>query len=61
MPNMKVEAAAEYLALSASTLNKWRIRGEGPRFLKLGRAVVYRLQDLDDWLGQNVRNSTSHQ
>lgn len=59
MSNMKVDAAAEYLALSASTLNKWRIRGEGPRFLKLGRAVVYRSQDLDDWLSQNIRRSTS--
>ena len=59
MPNMKVNAAAEYLRLSTSTLNKWRLQGDGPPFLKLGRAVVYRLQDLDDWLGQNVRGSTS--
>lgn len=51
--------AAKYLGLSASTLAKLRMSGDGPVFAKLGRrAVVYRLSDLDDWLKRNRRKST---
>jgi len=57
--NLKVNDAAEHLGLSASTLNKWRVEGKGPRFVKLGRAVVYRLSDLDEWLERHSRQSTS--
>jgi len=42
--------AAALLRLSPSTLEGWRRRGEGPRFLKLGhRSVRYRLRDLVAW------------
>jgi predicted DNA-binding transcriptional regulator AlpA len=47
--------AGEYVGVSASTLRKWRIRGVGPRWCKLGRMVRYRIADLDDWLIENVR------
>ena len=48
-----VEAAA-YLGLAVSTLNKWRCYGEGPKYLKLGRAVRYRKQELDQFLSLNL-------
>ena len=54
-----VAQAAERVGLSVSTLNKLRIYGGGPRFLKLGRAVRYRVDDLDAWLAGKVRASTS--
>lgn len=42
---------AEYLALSERTLEGWRLRGEGPPFVRLSRnAVRYRLRDLDAWI-----------
>ena len=57
---MRTVAAAEYLALSASTLNKMRLTGDGPPFVKVGsRAVAYRKADLDAWLNARVRRSTS--
>ncbi len=56
-----VEIAATYLGLSVSTLNKLRVFGGGPVFLKLGRRVVYDLADLDDWLASKRRRSTSDQ
>lgn len=43
-------AAAEMLALSSGTLENWRVHGEGPPFIKIGRAVRYRLSDLDAWI-----------
>ncbi len=56
---MAVEAAAAYVGLSASTLNKLRVFGGGPTFLKLGRRVVYDARDLDQWLSDSRRQSTS--
>ena len=50
--------AATYLGLSPSTLEKYRVRGGGPKFIRLGgRAVGYDLRDLDAWL-DGQREST---
>ncbi len=51
--------AARYLGLAVSTLNKWRVYGYGPAFVKLGRAVRYRQDDLDRFLETRARRSTS--
>ena len=45
------ETAAKILTLSPQTLNGWRHRGQGPKFVKLGRAVRYRLRDLEEFIG----------
>ncbi|NVJ64372.1 MAG: helix-turn-helix domain-containing protein [Flavobacteriaceae bacterium] len=62
-PNSRMlctKAAAHYLGLAASTLNKMRLKGNGPEFIKLGpRRVVYDLRDLDRWLASRRRKSTS--
>lgn len=54
-----VAEAAAYTGLSASTLNKLRVFGGGPVFLKLGHRVVYDQTDLDAWLNGKRRRSTS--
>ena len=56
---LNVEAAAAYTGISASTLNKLRVFGGGPVFLKLGRRVAYDVADLDAWLTARRRRSTS--
>ena len=56
---MRQPAAAEYCGVSQSFLAKGRCHGYGPKFLKLGKAVVYDLRDLDAWLEQSRRTSTS--
>lgn len=38
--------AADYLRQTASTLAHWRSAGHGPRYIRLGRRVVYRRNDL---------------
>jgi len=40
---------AERLGVSRFTVRSWRLKGVGPRFLKMGRAVRYRSQDLDEY------------
>lgn len=56
---MPVEDAALRVGLSVSTLNKLRLSGGGPIFLKLGRRVVYHPADLEAWLATKRRRSTS--
>ena len=56
---LTVRDAADHLGLSISTLDKLRCTGTGPVYFKLGRAVRYDLQDLDDWLAFRRVSSTS--
>jgi hypothetical protein len=56
---MAPEPAAEYVDSSPSTLAKLRLKGGGPRFCRIGRAIRYRRSDLDDWLIASSRRSTS--
>ena len=52
--------AAKHLALSEKALEKWRCQGTGPRFLKLGNRIRYKLDDLIEWAEQTARTSTSN-
>ena len=56
---MTVAEAAEYLGLAQSTLNKWRCVGGGPKYLKMGKAVRYRMIDIQKWLEANRHLHTS--
>jgi predicted DNA-binding transcriptional regulator AlpA len=56
---LRPRAAAAFLNLSSSTLAKLRLRGDGPVFSKLGRAVVYDREDLKAWAHARRRFSTS--
>ena len=51
--------ASDKLAASPRTLQNWRRFGEGPRFVKLGTAVRYVEGDLDAWIDEQIRRSTS--
>ena len=47
------------VGLSESTLAKLRLNGNGPVYCKLGRRVVYRLADLEQWLQSRTARDTS--
>jgi excisionase family DNA binding protein len=51
--------AAEYLGLGKSTLDKLRVAGGGPAFIKIGKRVVYDPADLDAWFAAHRRTSFS--
>jgi excisionase family DNA binding protein len=40
---------AKRLGVSRFTVRSWRLKGTGPRFLKMGRAVRYRAQDVEEY------------
>jgi excisionase family DNA binding protein len=52
------EAAAQ-LRLSQRTLERFRVSGAGPTYVKAGRLVRYRESDLEKWIASRVVGSTS--
>jgi excisionase family DNA binding protein len=56
---LTTKEAADYLRLGKPTLESFRVKGIGPKFLKLGGSVRYRRTDLDAWLASRVFASTS--
>jgi predicted site-specific integrase-resolvase len=52
---------AERLNISPRTLERWRWRGEGPPFLKIGGRCVYRLEDIERYEAGRLRDSTTSQ
>ncbi len=42
--------AARMLGLSPQTLRNWRTQRKGPRYIKLGRAIRYRPEDLENYI-----------
>jgi predicted DNA-binding transcriptional regulator AlpA len=51
--------AALALRLSERTLERMRVNGTGPRFVKCNRNIRYQQQDLEQWIAGRVRISTS--
>ena len=47
---LDVKEAAEFLRLSDKTLNKWRLKGGGPEFIRLGGRILYQLDVLESFL-----------
>ncbi|MBL0407531.1 helix-turn-helix domain-containing protein [Microvirga aerilata] len=48
---LNTREAASYLKVSASLLNKLRLTGGGPPYMKLGpKRVVYDVGDLNAWM-----------
>ena len=50
---------AQLLGVSLSWLAKARLRGDGPRFVKIGRSVRYREEAVLEFIRSRTRNSTS--
>ena len=52
--------AAQFLGYSVRALQNWRVRGGGPRFVKVSaRSIRYRFCDLLEWSESKLVSSTS--
>jgi predicted DNA-binding transcriptional regulator AlpA len=56
---LRTAEAAEYCSSSKSTLEKLRVYGGGPAYIKMGSRVVYDVADLDAWMSARRRLNTS--
>jgi predicted site-specific integrase-resolvase len=58
-PVFDTHSAAPLLGVKPGTLEVWRCQGRGPRFVKSGSRVVYRLRDINEYLDSRTRKSTA--
>ena len=56
---LTTKEAAQRLRLSSSWLAKARMRGDGPPFIQIGRAIRYTEAALIQWMKSRQRLSTS--
>jgi predicted DNA-binding transcriptional regulator AlpA len=59
-PLYDCKPAAEYVGKSIPTLARWRKLGEGPDYVKIGRAIKYRKSALDRFIDQCTRRPHRH-
>lgn len=45
---------AEMLTMKVQTLQAWRAKRKGPDFVKLGKSVFYRADDIQEWIKSNL-------
>lgn len=51
---LNTRQASELTGIATVTLERWRVDGEGPPYVKLGRLVKYRRADLDEFMEQHL-------
>jgi Helix-turn-helix domain len=45
--------------ISPRTFQRWRQRGLGPKFVRIGNQIRYRRSDLETWLSSRIAQSTA--
>lgn len=45
---------AAFLGIPEKTLRNWRYLGRGPRYVRVGKYVRYRWEDVEGWLAQQA-------
>jgi hypothetical protein len=58
-PLFDVGGASHILGISVSRLNKLRVSGGGPAYIKMGNRVCYAREDLEHFIKQNRQKSTA--
>ena len=50
---------AETLGISGRSLERWRLTGSGPKFIRVGKSVRYASGDISSWLATRRFASTA--
>jgi hypothetical protein len=48
------QQAARFLGLGVQTLRSFRHLRKGPKYVKIGGRIIYRIADLEDFLNRNT-------
>ena len=46
---------ARLTGMSVASVRRWRLIGQGPKYLKIGSAVRYRPEDISAWIESRPR------
>jgi predicted DNA-binding transcriptional regulator AlpA len=62
---LSTKELAALLGLKPQSLRAWRLRGDGPRYIRLGQGtrapVTYRWSDVEEWLDARTFNHTAEE
>lgn len=50
---------ANILGLNIASLRNWRWKGKGPKYIKVGHLVRYKQSDVNEFIDEQSRTSTS--
>jgi hypothetical protein len=56
--------AAALLHVATNTMRDWRVDEKGPAFVRLGKRIFYRREDISTWIGaqrREPRRAHAHQ
>jgi excisionase family DNA binding protein len=56
---LSVEDLAAYLGVPLATIYAWRYRRQGPPGFRVGRHLRFRERDIEEWIGNQLRESHS--
>jgi predicted DNA-binding transcriptional regulator AlpA len=56
-PLIGIDELADYIGKPKATIYGWRVKGYGPRAIRVGRDLKYRLRDVDAWLDSQTEIS----
>ena len=51
---LTTEDLAGRLKVSIATIESWRSNGEGPRYVRVVKAIRYRWSDVESWLAEQT-------
>ncbi|MFN8127170.1 MAG: helix-turn-helix domain-containing protein [Candidatus Nanopelagicales bacterium] len=49
-PLLGIDALADYLGVTVTTIYDWRVSGKGPRAIRVGRHLKFALSDVVAWV-----------
>jgi hypothetical protein len=58
MQHLDQKKLGERWLISPRTLEQWRWQQRGPRYLKIGGRIVYRLSDIEAFEAASLHNNT---
>ena len=58
-PLLSAKHVSNILCVTIGTLAKWRVYGNGPKFIRVNRRIAYHPKDIADWLNARRVSSTS--
>lgn len=59
--HLKPEEVAERLRTTVGTLANWRVRGHGPKYIKLGRKILYPVREIEAFEARHLVANTATQ
>ena len=58
---LTTKSLAERIGVTEGCLAKWRLTGEGPKYINIGRRIGYDPRDVQTWLDARRVSSTSQE